>query len=165
MPKEKTIKVKAIENLSTFMAVDGKLYKLKKGDIVSLPKTNADILLMHGVAVLSKGKVTAKSYTPPTLKSEKEKEYKLTKREKWLLEGKFKILGLPKKVKKTKIPAGLTLQEELDRKGGQMHFRTDNKKPKSLSAKKTKKRVKKGSDNLMAFGVKLPNVKTLEEMF
>ena len=36
MPKEKTIKVKAIENLSTFMAVDGKLYKLKKGDICLL---------------------------------------------------------------------------------------------------------------------------------
>ena len=217
MPKEKTIKVKAIENLSTFMAVDGKLYKLKKGDIVSLPKTNADILLMHGVAVLSKGKVTTKSYTPPRLKPKKEKEYKLTQREKWLLEGKYKILGLPKKVKtkktktiprdyevkevlgvfdiyfnnehigtrptregamkyisahkdyrigakKPKIPTGLTLQEELDRQGGQMHFRTDNKKPKALSAKKTKKRIKKGSNNLMAFGVKLSNVKTLEDM-
>ena len=34
----KTIKVKAIENLSPFMAVDGNLYKLKKGDIISLPK-------------------------------------------------------------------------------------------------------------------------------
>ena len=219
MKTPKTVKVKAIENLSTFMAVDGKLYKLKKGDIVSLPKTNADMLLMHGVAVLSKGKVTAKSYTPPTLKPVlKEKEYKLTKRDKWLLEGKFKILGMPKKaktkkmktipqdyevkevlgvfdiyfhnehigtrptiegaikyieahkdsrigIKKTKIPAGLTLQEELDRQGGQMHFRTDNKKPKSLSVKKTKKRVKKGSDSLMVFGVKFPSVKTLEEMF
>ena len=165
MPKEKTIKVKAIENLSTFMAVDGKLYKLKKGDIVSLPKTNADMLLTHGVAVLSKGKVTAKSYTPPTLKPEKENEYKFTQREKWLLEGKYKILGTPKKVKKLKIPAGLTLQEELAMQGGQMHFRTDNKKPKGLSAKKTNKRVKKGSNSLMTFGVKLSNVKTLEDMF
>ena len=99
MPKEKTIKVKAIENLSTFMAVDGKLYKLKKGDIVSLPKTNADMLLMHGVAILSKGRVTAKPYTIPTLKPKKEKEYKFTKREKWLLEGNYKILGIPKKTK------------------------------------------------------------------
>ena len=160
----KRIKVKAIENPSTFMAVDGNLYKLKKGDVVSLPKTNADMLLTHGVAVLSKGKVTAKSYTPPTLKPEKEKEYKLTKRDKWLLEGKFKIFGGPEKQKKTKIPTGMTLQEELDRQGGQMHFKNGGpkNKPKALSSKKTNKKVKKGSDNLMAFGVKLPSVKTLE---
>ena len=221
MPKEKTIKVKAIENLSTFMAVDGKLYKLKKGDIVSLPKTNADMLLMHGVAVLSKGKVTAKSYEIPTPATKRKtvKEYKLTQREKWLLEGKFKILGMPKKMKtkkmktiprdyevkevlgvfdiyfhnehigtrptkdgaikyieahkdyrigakKPKMPVGLTLQEELDRQGGQMHFKNGGpkKKPKALSAKKTNKKVKKGSDSLMAFGVKLPSMKTLEEM-
>ena len=162
----KHIKVKATENLPTFMAVDGKLYKLKKGDVVILQKTNADILLTHGVAVLSKGKVTAKSYTPPTLKPEKEKEYKFTQREKWLLEGNYKILGGPEKQKKTKIPTGLALQEELDRQGGQMHFRSaDISKPKSLSAKKTNKREKKGSNNLMAFGVKLSNVKTLEDRF
>ena len=119
MLKEKTIKVKAIENLSTFMTIDGKLYKLKKGDIVSLPKTNADMLLMHGVAVLSKGKVTAKPYTPPTLKPDKEKEYKLTKRDKWLLEGKYKILGMPKKSNKLRAkkykPFGFEAQKTLFR--------------------------------------------------
>ena len=81
------------------------------------------------------------------------------------MEGKFKILGIPNKSKKLKIPYGMTLQKSLTKTGGQMHFRTDNKKPKALSSKKTNKKVKKGSDNLMAFGVKLPDVKTLEEMF
>ena len=65
-----------------------------------------------------------------------------------------------------KIPKGMTLQKSLTKTGGQMHFKKGGgkKKPKSLSTKKTKKRVKKGSDNLMTFGVKLPDVRTLEDL-
>lgn len=65
-----------------------------------------------------------------------------------------------------KIPTGMTLQKSLSKTGGQMHFRNGGgkKKPKSLSASKTNKRVKKGSDNLMTFGIKPINVKTLEDM-
>ena len=66
----------------------------------------------------------------------------------------------------SKIPKGMTLQKQLTKKGGQTHFKNGGgkKKPKTLSKKKTNKRVKKGSDNLMTFGVKLPDVKTLEDM-
>lgn len=78
----------------------------------------------------------------------------------------------PKKRKKPaqpKIPTGMTLQKSLSKTGGQMHFKNGGgkKKPKVLSAKKTKKRVKrikKGSDNLMTFGIKMPDVRTLEDM-
>ena len=70
---------------------------------------------------------------------------------------------------KSKIPKGMMLQKQLTKKGGQMHFKNGGgkKKPKALSTKKTNKKVfrkKKGSDNLMAFGVKLPSVKTLEDI-
>lgn len=62
----------------------------------------------------------------------------------------------------------MTLQKSLSKTGGQMHFKNDGgkKKTKALNMKKTKKnkRVKKGSDNLMSFGVKLPDVRTLEDM-
>lgn len=66
----------------------------------------------------------------------------------------------------SKIPKGMTLQKQLTKKGGQTHFKNGGgkKKPKSLSAKKTKRRVKKGSDNLMTFGVKLPDIRTLEDL-
>jgi len=64
------------------------------------------------------------------------------------------------------IPTGLTLQKSLTKSGGQMHFKNGGgkKKPKTLTAKKTKKRVKKGSDNLMTFGIRMPEVRTLEDM-
>ena len=58
--KEQTKTVQILETLPPFMSVDGKLYKLKKGDIVSLPETNANILLRAKVAKLSKSKSTAK---------------------------------------------------------------------------------------------------------
>ena len=65
-----------------------------------------------------------------------------------------------------KIPTGMTLQKSLSKTGGQMHFKNGGgkKKPKTLTAKKTKKRVKKGSDNLMTFGIKMPDVRTLEDL-
>ena len=65
------------------------------------------------------------------------------------------------------IPTSMTLQKSLTKTGGQMHFKNGGgkKKPKVLSAKKTKKGVKKkGSDNLMTFGIKLPDVRTLEDL-
>ena len=74
---------------------------------------------MHGVAVLSKGKITVKPYEIPTPATKRKtvKEYKLTQREKWLLEGKFKILGLPKKAKKLRAkkykPFGFEAQKTL----------------------------------------------------
>lgn len=37
------------------------------------------------------------------------------------------------------------------------------KKVKYLGKKKTKKRVKKGSENLMTFGMRLPGTKTIED--
>lgn len=68
-----------------------------------------------------------------------------------------------------KIPTGMTLQKSLTKTGGQMHFKNDGekKKAKTLNTKKTKKRVKKikkGSDNLMTFGIKLPDIRTLEDI-
>lgn len=102
MKTPKTLKVKAIETLAPFVTIEGKLYKLKKGDVVRLPKTNADMLLTHGVAVLSKAKITTKPYAIPipTTKRKSIKEYKLSKHEKWLLEGNYKILGKHKKAGK-----------------------------------------------------------------
>ena len=71
-----------------------------------------------------------------------------------------------KRKTKAKIPTGMTLQKSLTKTGGQTHFKNGGgkKKPKSLSAKKTNKRVKKGSDDLAAFEIRMPNVKTLEDM-
>ena len=74
----------------------------------------------------------------------------------------------PKYSLKSKIPTGMTLQKSLSKTGGQMHFKNGcgKKKTKALNTKKTKKnkRVKKGSDALMTFGIKLPDVRTLDDM-
>ena len=69
----------------------------------------------------------------------------------------------------SKIPSGMTLQKSLSKTCGQMHFKNGGgkKKPKGLSTKKTKKRVKrikKGSDALATFGIFSPDIKTLEDM-
>ena len=106
--------------------------------------------------------------------AKKQPDTKLSQREKWLLEGKYKVRNKPKEVRKLgkavasglKIPTGMTLQKSLTKTGGQMHFKNGGgkKKPKTLSTKKTKRRVKKGSDNLMTFGMKLPDVRTLGDM-
>ncbi|MBU1067595.1 hypothetical protein KKE60_07385 [Patescibacteria group bacterium] len=37
-------------NIPTFMGIDGKIYTVKKGEIVTLPKTNAKLLCKRGVA-------------------------------------------------------------------------------------------------------------------
>ena len=65
-----------------------------------------------------------------------------------------------------KIPTGMTLQKSLSKTSGQMHFKNGSgkKKTKVLNTKKTKRRVKKGSDSLMTFGIKMPDVRTLEDM-
>jgi len=65
-----------------------------------------------------------------------------------------------------KIPTGMTLQKSLTKTGGQMYFKSSDgkKKSKVLNTKKTKKRVKKGSDNLMTFGIRMADVRTLEDM-
>jgi len=47
---EEKIKVRVLEDIPTFMGTDGKIYELKKGDIVELPKTNADMLVGRKVA-------------------------------------------------------------------------------------------------------------------
>ena len=115
--------------------------------------------------------------TKKKAKSKKQPDVKLSQHDKLLLAGEYKIRGKPKDVRNLgeavieglempRIPVGMTLQKSLTKTGGQMHFKNGGgkKKPKSLSAKKTKKKVKKGNDNLMTFGVKLPDVKTLEDL-
>ena len=128
----------------------------------------------------SKAKRWVYRYTKRTKKAKKQPDTKLSQREKWLLAGEYKVRGKPKEVRKLgkvvtiglktpKIPFGMTLQKSLSKTGGQMQFKNGGgkKKPKTLTAKKTKKRVKrnkKGSDNLATFGVFPPNIKTLEDM-
>ncbi len=43
--------VRILENIPTFMGVDGRIYKLGKEDVIMLPKTNAEILCNRGVAM------------------------------------------------------------------------------------------------------------------
>jgi len=47
---EEKVKIRVREDIPTFMGTDGEIYDLKKGDIVDLPKTNADVLCERGVA-------------------------------------------------------------------------------------------------------------------
>ena len=122
----------------------------------------------------SKAKRWVYHYTKRTKKVKKQPDTKLSQREEWVLTGKYKVRNKPKEVRKLgkavasglKIPTGMTLQKSLTKTGGQMHFKNGGgkKKPKTLSTKKTKRRVKKGSDNLMTFGMKLPDVRTLGDM-
>ncbi len=48
--------VRALEDLPTFMGIDGRIYKVKKEDVLTLPKTNAEILCNRGVAVRLRGR-------------------------------------------------------------------------------------------------------------
>jgi DNA replication factor GINS len=43
--------VRVLEDIPTFMGTDGRIYKIKKEDVIMLPKTNAEILCERGVAV------------------------------------------------------------------------------------------------------------------
>ncbi len=48
--------VRVLEDMPTFMGTDGRIYKVKKEDVIMLPKTNAEILCKRGVAVRFEGK-------------------------------------------------------------------------------------------------------------
>lgn len=48
--------VRILEDMPTFMGTDGRIYKVKKEDVIMLPKTNAEILCKRGVAVRFEGK-------------------------------------------------------------------------------------------------------------
>ena len=43
--------VRILDDIPTFMGTDGRVYKVKKEDVIMLPKTNAEILCKRGVAV------------------------------------------------------------------------------------------------------------------
>ncbi len=48
--------VRILEDIPTFMGTDGRIYKVRKEDVIMLPKTNAEILCKRGVAVRFEGK-------------------------------------------------------------------------------------------------------------
>jgi len=43
--------VRILEDIPTFMGIDGEIYNVGKEDVIMLPKTNAEILCKRGVAV------------------------------------------------------------------------------------------------------------------
>jgi DNA replication factor GINS len=47
--------VRILEDIPTFMGTDGRIYKVRKEDVIMLPKTNAEILCKRGVAVRFEG--------------------------------------------------------------------------------------------------------------
>lgn len=48
--------VRILDDLPTFMGTDGRIYKVKREDVIMLPKTNAEILCNRGVAERFEGK-------------------------------------------------------------------------------------------------------------
>jgi len=48
--------VRVLDDIPTFMGTDGRIYKVRKEDVIMLPKTNAEILCKRGVAVKFEGK-------------------------------------------------------------------------------------------------------------
>ncbi len=48
------VRVRITEDLPAFMGIDGEIYRLKEGDVLALPKTNAEILLKREVAKTEK---------------------------------------------------------------------------------------------------------------
>jgi DNA replication factor GINS len=42
--------VRILEDIPTFMGTDGRIYKVKREDVIMLPKTNAELLCKRGVA-------------------------------------------------------------------------------------------------------------------
>jgi DNA replication factor GINS len=52
--------VRVLDEIPTFMGTDGRIYKIKKEDVIMLPKTNAEILCERGVAVRFGGKAKKK---------------------------------------------------------------------------------------------------------
>lgn len=72
--EEIKIGVRILEDLPTFMGTDQEIYELKKGQVVKLPKTNAESLIKRNVAIeLIKNKKVAKSLRD--IIKELEKEY------------------------------------------------------------------------------------------
>ncbi len=49
--KEEMHIVRILEDIPTFMGIDGEIYNVGKEDVIMLPKTNAEILCRRGVAV------------------------------------------------------------------------------------------------------------------
>jgi len=47
--------VRILEDIPTFMGTDGRIYRVRKEDVIMLPKTNAEILCKRGVAVRFEG--------------------------------------------------------------------------------------------------------------
>jgi DNA replication factor GINS len=52
--------VRILEDIPTFMGTDGRIYKVKREDVIMLPKTNAEILCKRGVAQRFEGKEVSK---------------------------------------------------------------------------------------------------------
>ncbi|MGC9443325.1 MAG: hypothetical protein ACP5E9_00090 [Candidatus Methanospirareceae archaeon] len=49
--------VRILDDLPPFMGIDGRIYKLKREDVIMLPKTNAEILCKRGVAERFEGEI------------------------------------------------------------------------------------------------------------
>ena len=111
---------------STFMGVDQRIYKLKRGDVLYLPKINVELLMARSVAAHSKGRLTDfEAENPecpriwPPYKSHRRKKKEpasvtLTERDKWLLSGNYHIQVGNRWIAPMLKPA---------KGGGQMEFR------------------------------------------
>ena len=100
------------------MGVDQGIYKLKKGDVVYLPKINVELLMARHVATSSKGTLTAYRAKMPVYKPHRRKKkapasVELSERDKWLLSGNYQIMVGNRAISPMFKPA----------KGGQMEFR------------------------------------------
>ncbi len=49
--------VRILEDIPPFMGIDGRIYKVKREDVIMLPKTNAEILCKRGVAERFEGEI------------------------------------------------------------------------------------------------------------
>lgn len=49
--------VRILEDIPTFMGTDGRIYKVRKEDVIMLPKTNAEILCKREVAMRFEGEI------------------------------------------------------------------------------------------------------------
>ncbi len=63
--KEEMHIVRILEDIPTFMGIDGEVYNVGKEDVIMLPKTNAEILCRRGVAVRIKKEIINRSRCEP----------------------------------------------------------------------------------------------------
>ena len=70
--KIKKQRIKVLEDLPPILGIDGEIYKLKKGDIVAIPKETAQLLIQRKVAVVAKSKNKS---TPAKRKSNSHPSY------------------------------------------------------------------------------------------